>query len=188
MAGEIKEMSMSTDQEKLTPQQKELVAIGASVGAGCLPCTSFHFKLSRKMNIGAGRMLSAALEAERVVSDARTRLSAHVREELGAETKPEEVPGLDCELAALGAAIAANSLPNIRRHMLRGSEFGLSVEQLAEAIGVAERVQRKAAEGHIEEAGRFLEHFDAKLENAAASDDLCGADCGCNAKEADDVL
>jgi AhpD family alkylhydroperoxidase len=186
---------MSTiSEERLTPEQKELVAIGASVGAGCLPCASFHFEFSRKLKIEAGRMLSAAVEAERVVSDARARLSTHVREELGAETKPAETSELDRELAALGAAIAANSIPNIRRHMLKASECGLSGAQLAAAIGVAERVQNKAAEGHIKETGRFLEHFDAKLADADAdtdtdtTDDLCGADCGCNRKETSDVL
>jgi AhpD family alkylhydroperoxidase len=181
---------MSTNEERLTAEQKELVAIGASVGVGCLPCASFHFKLSRKMRIGVGRMLSAVVEAERVVSDARARLSTHVREELGAKTKPAETSELDRELAALGAAIAANSIPNIRRHMIKASECGLSGAQLAAAIGVAERVQQKAAEGHIKETGRFLEHFDAKLADtdADASEDLCGADCGCNRKETTDVL
>ena len=179
---------MSSNEERLTPEQKELVAIGASVGAGCLPCTSFHFKFSRKLGIEVGRMLSAAVEAEDVVSDARARLSEHVREELGPDAKPVELSGLDSELAALGAAITANSLPNIRRHMIRASEWGLSGAQLADAIGVAERVQQKAAEGHIRETERFLEHFGAKLADDDAGDDLCGADCGCNTKETTDVL
>jgi len=179
---------VSINEEGLTPEQKELVAIGASVGAGCLPCTSFHFKFSRKLGIELGRMLSAAEEAERVVGDTRERLSAHVREELGAETKAAETSELDGELAAFGAAIAANSLPNIRRHMIRASACGLSGTQLAEAIAVAERVQQKAAEGHIEETERFLEHFDARPLDSDASDDVCASDCGCSREETSDVL
>jgi len=180
---------MPTNEERLTPEQKELVAIGASVGAGCLPCTSFHFNLSRKIGIEAGRMGAAVADAERVVSDARDRLLAHVSEELGRDAEASAgTPRVESELAALGAAIAANSLPNIRRHMIQASECGLSGSQLAEAISVAERVQRKAAEGHIEETARFLERFGKKLAETDDLDDLCDAGCGCRTKETTDVV
>lgn len=163
---------MSTNKKTLAPDQKELVAIGASVGAGCLPCSSYHFNLSRKMGIETGRMLAAALEAESVVNDAKERLSAHVHDELDPDTgEPAEMPLLDRELAALGAAIAANSFPNIRRHILEASKCGLSRRQLAEAIGIAGRVQQKAGSGHIDAAARFLERLDAKPGENDAVDD-----------------
>jgi alkylhydroperoxidase/carboxymuconolactone decarboxylase family protein YurZ len=98
------------------------------------------------------------------------------------------MPPLDKELAALGASITANSLPNMRRHMIKASEQGLSGAQLAEAIRVAEQIQKKAAEGHIEEAARFLEHFDARPLDSDASDDVCASDCGCSREETSDVL
>jgi AhpD family alkylhydroperoxidase len=180
---------MPTNKERLTPEQRELVAIGASVGAGCLPCSSYHFRLSREIGLETGRMLAAALEAEYVVSDANARLSAHVHDELDPQTDaPAEMPPLDKELAALGASITANSLPNMRRHMIKASEHGLSGAQLAEAIRVAEQIQKKAAEGHIEEAARFLEHFDARPLDSDASDDVCASDCGCSREETSDVL
>jgi AhpD family alkylhydroperoxidase len=181
---------MPTNEERLTPEQRELVAIGASVGAGCLPCSSFHFKQSRAIGLEADRMLAAALEAAHVVGDANERLSVHVHEELDPEAdEPAEMPRLDRELAALGASITANSLPNMRRHLIKASECGLSGKQLAEAIRVAAQVQKKAGEGHIEEAARFLEHLDgSSLESDASDDDACAGDCGCHSKEAADVL
>lgn len=180
---------MPTTEERLTPEQREMVAIGASVGAGCLPCSSFHFKQSRAIGLEAGRMLAAALEAEHVVSDANERLSVHVHEEFDANTdSPANMPRIDRELAALGASITANSLPNMRRHLIKASECGLSGKQLAEAIRVAAQVQKKAGEGHIEEAARFLGHLGAEPFDGDASDDVCGSDCGCNRKETTDVL
>ena len=55
---------MPTTEERLTPEQRELVAIGASVGAGCLPCSSFHFKQSRAIGLEAGRMLGDSFQLQ----------------------------------------------------------------------------------------------------------------------------
>ena len=68
------QMTMSGSEQKLTAEQKELVAIGASVGVGCLPCASYHFKAGQRAGLEAGRILSVVADAER---DLRHRVVQH---------------------------------------------------------------------------------------------------------------
>jgi len=184
------QMTMSGSEQKLTAEQKELVAIGASVGVGCLPCASYHFKAGQRAGLEAGRILSVVADAERVSADATERMSAHVREELGrqATAAPAPASALDGTLAALGAAIGANSIPNIERHMVAAAASGLSGAQLAETVMVAQLVQQMAAKGHLEKAERLLERFGSPSVTVG-DDSLCADDCPCHAtKEVPHVL
>jgi AhpD family alkylhydroperoxidase len=44
---------MRTDEHKLSLHQRELVAVGASVGAGCHPCVSHHIRPSQAVTVVA---------------------------------------------------------------------------------------------------------------------------------------
>jgi len=173
---------MSTSEPKLSEEQKKMVAIGASVGVGCLPCASHHFKGGRSAGIDDGLMLTAVVEAERILENARERAFADMRSKLKA-TEPVDAAVSDKMLAAFGAAIGANSLPNIRRCLIRGIESGLSGAQLAEAIAVTEGVQRAAASGHIKETERFLGRYGESLVPLGEAES-CGNDCSCIGSEA----
>lgn len=51
-----------TQTQALSAQQRELIAIGASVAANCLPCLRYHFAEARK----AGCSLEDIEEATRI--------------------------------------------------------------------------------------------------------------------------
>ena len=73
-----------TDQEQnLSAEQKELVAVAASVGAGCHPCVSHHLKAGAKAGLNGERLLAAVTSAERVTAEAAVAMSDHVRNKLG---------------------------------------------------------------------------------------------------------
>ena len=42
---------MNTDERELSQQEKELVGLGASVGAGCHPCVDHHLKAAIKADL-----------------------------------------------------------------------------------------------------------------------------------------
>ncbi len=172
---------MASDQS-LSGEQKELVAVGASIGSGCHPCTDYHLKAGAKVGLDGERLLAAVSSAERAAAEAAVRMTDHVRRELGPEVKvPAAASALDDALASFGAALGANDLSNIERHMRAAVELGASRPQLQEAIDVAQNVQQNAIRIHLREAERLLEASRAPLPasgDGAASDEgcQCGAD------------
>ena len=57
------------------------------------------------------------------------------------------------ELAAIGASLASNCIPCIKYHVRKGREAGLTDEEIAEAIEVADAV-RKVPARKVREAAR----------------------------------
>ncbi len=174
---------MATSEPRLSAQQKELVAIGASVGTGCHPCLNYHLKAGATASLAGDRLLAAVTSAERVTAEAAEHMSVHARRQLGVEAAAAAaaVP-LEEELASFGAALGANDLANIERHMVAAVALGVSRAQLQEAIEVAEKVQQNAMRIHQHQAERLLERSAPAV--AAAADQGEGEDdCGCQADD-----
>src|SRR5512133_3262648 len=98
-----------TNHEQLSTEQKELVAVGASFGAGCQPCVSHHLKAGAKAGLDGERLLAAVTSAERVTAEAVVAMGDHARGKLGPDaTAPALLSQLEQALASLGAALGAN--------------------------------------------------------------------------------
>jgi AhpD family alkylhydroperoxidase len=168
------------DEQKLSEEQRELVAVGASVGAGCHPCVSYHVKAGAKAGLSGDRLLAAVTSAERVAAEAAERMAAHARSQLGAEaTAPVVRSPLDEALASFGAALGANDLANIERHMLAAAQLGASRTQLQAAIEMAQKVQENATRIHVREAEKLLEGSTLAA-GVAAEEGECGDSCPCH--------
>jgi len=74
----------------------------------------------------------------------------------------------DATLAALGAAIAANSMPNIERYLTEAAELGVSHHELAEAVHLAHEVQGNAARIHARLTAKLLDGPPPAAQAAAA--------------------
>ena len=171
---------MAIDERKLNEEQKELVAVGASVGAGCHPCVSYHIKAGAKAGLAGDRLLAAVTSAERVAAEAGERMAAYARGQLGAEATAAAVGApLDDALASFGAALGANDLANIERHMLAAAQLGASRTQLQEAIEMAQKVQENATRIHVREAEKLLEGSTLAA-GVAAEEDGCDESCPCH--------
>lgn len=162
---------MTTDDLGLSAEQRELVAIGASIGACCHPCVDYHLKAGKKAELTGDRLRTAVRSAELVASQAAEQLSLHVSRQLGDEDKtPATAAASDTELASLGAAIGANDVVNIERHMKAAVALGISTPQLEQAIEMAHTVQTNAIEIHLRAARRLLE--EAAPPTVTATDNL----------------
>ena len=172
---------MTTNEQRLTAEQKELVAIGASVGAGCHPCFNYHVKAGDKAGLDGDRLLAATTSAERVATEAVQGMAAHTRAQLGVDAAASAVAApLDAELASFGAALGANDLANIERHLLAAVALGASRAQLQAAIDVAVTVQENAIRIHQGAAERLLERSAPAV--VAAPDGQPEEECGCQAE------
>jgi AhpD family alkylhydroperoxidase len=173
---------MTTEEHKLSPGQKELVAVGASVGAGCQPCVSHHLEAGADAGLEGEQLLAAATSAERVAAEAAVAMADHVRGTLGPHvTSPALLSRLEEALASLGAAVGANDLTNIERQLRAVAELGAVRSQLQEAIETAHTVQENAARIHRRKAERLLD----AVAPAVAADRETQSDegCGCGADE-----
>src|SRR6266571_3115693 len=155
-ASKGKEIAMTTDAQKLSEEQKELVAVGASVGAGCHPCVSYHIKAGAKAGLSGDRLLAAVTSAERVAAEAAEAASvgatsaigsadeaSSCREEIASGQASDRTAGFAGPMAKLvgsaGAGDAAGLFAGMAdcRAMFEGACAQLAAAQGSEEASVA---------------------------------------------------
>ncbi len=62
------------------------------------------------------------------------------------------------ELAAIGASLASNCIPCIKYHVQKGREAGLTDEEIAEAVEIADTVRQVPARNVQKAASAALRH------------------------------
>ncbi len=158
---------------RLEQREKELAAIGASLGANCRPCIEHHLPAGREAGLSETELADAVATAQAVRNEAVELLSARVDELLGPGGSAPE-PGAIAEtskareLVALGASVGANSHPLLDLHIATALEVGLSPAQVEAALKMAEHVQQRAGEMTAEKATRALAERGGAPANAAA--------------------
>jgi AhpD family alkylhydroperoxidase len=170
----------------LTPDQQELVAIGASVGAGCHPCFNYHAKAGNDAGVSVDRLRSALGSAERVATEAAGKMSGHIRAHLAFSPTGSAPHPFDDVLAGLGAALGANDRTNIEAFVQSAAALGATREQIQHAIKVAQSTQESAMRLHRRAADRAVtEIFGAEPSPAGdAAPEETG--CGCQAETAEE--
>jgi AhpD family alkylhydroperoxidase len=157
---------------QLEPTEKELAAIGASVGAGCRPCIEHHVAAARQAGISEPELAEAVATAFTVRSQATELFARRVRVLLGGTAPALEVPVGDgsqaAELVALGVDVGANSHALLRRHLAGALAAGLTESQVTAAVRMAELVQRHAAEMTADEAAVALATAKQRTERSTA--------------------
>jgi AhpD family alkylhydroperoxidase len=146
---------------RLEQRDKELAAIGASVGANCRPCIEHHIPAGREAGLSESELADAVATAQAVRHAAVELFSARVGELLGGGTMPETSWPVEAsrasELVALGASVGANSHPLLDLHVGIALDAGLTRTQVEAALKMAEYVQERAAEMTAEKATHALE-------------------------------
>jgi AhpD family alkylhydroperoxidase len=78
-------------------------------------------------------------------------------------------PAVD-ELVAIAAAVASNCVPCLKYHTDKARALGVSDEDMARAVGIADAVKRMPAQTILELANRYLE---GKVEHALTQTQTC---------------
>jgi AhpD family alkylhydroperoxidase len=144
----------------LDQKDKELVAIGASIGALCRPCVEHHIPAARDAGLTEPQLARAVEAIHRI---AVTLLFGRIDELLHATETPagmplqEEPTSRPDELVALGASIGANCHPLLEQHVAGAFQQGLTASQVRSAIKMAQIVQQHAAEITADKAAAALE-------------------------------
>lgn len=140
----------------LNGHDKEVVAVAASVAAGCRPCTAYHLKEARRVGVREDDIAKAVAGAVCVRNSATEGMRRHG---LGLEPPPAEcgcgAGDRLAELAALGASLAVNCTANIDKHLAFARAIGVSEDDIDDAAAVATMIRGKAVE-HAEAA--YFQH------------------------------
>ncbi len=158
---------------RLEQREKELAAIGASIGANCRPCIEHHMPAGREAGLSESELADAVASAQAVRHEAIELLTARVDELLG-RGGPVPEPGSVADksrahqLVALGASVGVNSHPLLDLHITAALEEGLSSAEVEAALKMAQYVQQRAGEMTAEKATHVLEERGGAPARAAA--------------------
>ena len=170
--------------EILTQKEKELVAVATSIASGCVPCTMHHIKAVRE----AGASEAEVLGVTRIALDVRDN-ATEMMAEVAQGNLNYEYPGkaqsgpikqpID-NLAALGAALACNSVAGLEYYSTTTKAAGASTRQIQTAIGIAQSIRRSAAEKVDVGIRNLIKPTPGKAENAQKQKESVTPPCGCN--------
>jgi len=134
-------------------KERELVAVGASLAAGCRPCTDYHVKAAREAkldDVDLRRAMNVALAVRR---DALEVMQAYGLQHLG--DAPGASDGVGAQsvrtdaLVAVAAAIAVNCTTNLERHLAAARNLGVNDDEIADIAKLATFIRGKAT-AHVE--------------------------------------
>jgi AhpD family alkylhydroperoxidase len=145
---------------RLSQKEKELVAVGASVAAGCIPCTQYHLKEVRVAGATTEEITHAVDAALCVKGSTRGIMEKIAYDALGV---PKEEQPSCCvgpsdrlkELVSIAAAVAVNCPANFHKHVTAGRTVGVQDEEIQLVVGLAKMIRGKAME-KIDDAVKAL--------------------------------
>ena len=159
----------------LTEKDQELVAIGASIAAGCQPCTKYHFRAARIAGANDDEIRQAVNDALCVRRNA-TNVMARLGNQLGetiSETTCYENKSLVRELVSISAAYAINCVTNLETHLAAARQQGAPDHEILAALKIACAVK--------DMAGKKVQAVATTALGGSEEDD---DECGCQDDEA----
>jgi AhpD family alkylhydroperoxidase len=144
----------------LDEKDQELIAVGASVASGCLPCTKFHLRAAAGAGAGEGDVLQAVRDAT-AVRKAATGIMARAGglpadEADQALPAPAGVPSLVRELVKIAAAYTVNCSTGLEGHMATARALGATDGQMFTALKIACAIRDVACQKAKAAAGSVL--------------------------------
>jgi AhpD family alkylhydroperoxidase len=186
-----------SETEGLSARDKELIAIGASVGAGCQPCTVHHLQAAQALGATHDDIRQAVDDALCVRRNATQVMNDWADTNLGAAPATEaaccgEKP-LVRELVSLAAGVAVSCSTNVARHLAAARRTGASARQIQIAVGIARAIRGVAERHAVQSIGAEDAEGGACCTSEAPAQPTtpeaapsggCGDGCGCGAAPA----
>ena len=170
----------------LPEKERALIALGASVGAGCQPCTAYHLEAARAAGAcdrGISLVVDTALAGRKSATSAIDEWAGQCqggRLEVSAELRAQK--RLIVELTSITTAVAVNSVPELQEHVKAALECGARSAQIEVAIDIARRIKRTAEE-KIE---AVVSGLAGSVQRAAVAP--AGPGCGCSIRAGGEVV
>lgn len=137
------------EEEHLSNELKNLIAMGAAMGAGCRTCADKLYGMAQSLNIPEGEMfrafslgLSAKAEAVKTMSSKISTLMGNGPE--------EQKSGFDgclksmAAMARIASFVAANSAPDALSEIEKAKAEGVTAAQIKMCINLGKMVRKNA--------------------------------------------
>jgi len=162
----------------LTIKEVELVYLGASIAAGCKPCTSYHFRKSKEAG-ASDEEIKTAITISIIIRDtSKKEMENHAMSLLGTNTQDEVNkdnlnPDRKKVLISIGSAFAVNCTSTLNNYITLGESVGITNEDLNKIFRAAKLVKMKAA-SHVDKIAVRFEEPKSSEEDKGNSEG-----CGC---------
>ncbi|MEH6578865.1 MAG: carboxymuconolactone decarboxylase family protein [Amphritea sp.] len=145
--------------EILTQKDKELIAVGTAVSAGCQRCCDYHFKRVFEVGASLDEVKMAVIDATDSISHADEMMQRKAYALLDISRPEADITNTAINrisaLVKLGAAVASNCTPTIMQAIGAARAIDISQDEMMVTIKLAKMILRKAgqfADKAIEEA------------------------------------
>lgn len=158
---------------QLEQRDKELAAIGASIGCNCRPCVEHHIPKGREAGLSEAQLAEAVATARAIRDQGTELLAPRIDQLLGNDSGAGEPPlvaktSRAQALVSLGTSVGVNSHPLLERHIAAALELGLTPTEVGAAIKMASYVQSRAGEITADKATATLDRVAGVAHGAAA--------------------
>jgi len=162
----------------LTNKEIESVYFGASIAAGCKPCTSFHFRKLKEAGTSDEEIKNTIADSISIRDIAKKEMENHAMNLLEIYKQSEvnidnQHPDRLTVLVSIGAAFAVNCTSTLNNYIALGESVDITNEDLNNILRATKLVKMKAASHADKIAVRFEE---AKI-NKGDKEESDG--CGC---------
>lgn len=136
----------------LTVKERELVAVGVSLAAGCKPCADYHLTKVRRAGASDEEIEQAMMDAIAVRDKAKKIMRRHGFKLLGskrvARTADDDdelgEPTRMRELVSVGAAYAVSCTSSLEEHVATARSVGVADDEIETVVGLARFIRGKA--------------------------------------------
>ncbi len=134
--------------DHLTNQEKNLIAMGAAMGAGCRTCADKLYEAAISLKITEKDMLRAfhlGLEAKaEAVETMKAKISALIGGDKVGNMVSEGYPRRLTSLMRIASFVAANSAPDVLSEIKKAREHRITPDQIQMCISLAKMVRKNA--------------------------------------------
>ncbi len=141
---------MDNNQENhLTNQEKNLIAMSAAMGAGCRQCADKLYGVATSLKIPKKEMLKAlqwGLDAKaEAIGTMRMKISELMGNDKGIDAQGTDVSLVKLAvLARIASFVAANSAPDVVSEIQKAKEQNVTPDQIQMCVSLAKMVRKNA--------------------------------------------
>ena len=136
---------------RLIPKEKELIAVGAAISAGCIRCAHYHFKKVFQEGATLAEVKKAVSDATLVIKNTQEtmqRTAFTLMEEEREWVVLHEYDSADrmSALVKLGAAVVGNCTTSIEKYLDLAKSLEVPSGEITMAVKLAKAILKKAGE------------------------------------------